>query len=278
MRPEWTDFVGGKWESEINVRDFIQKNYHPYDGDEAFLAGPTQNTKDLWEQVLDLQRQEREAGGVLDMDTKVVSTIVSHGPGYLNKDKETIVGFQTDKPFKRSLQPYGGIRMAEKACSDNGYEVDPEISEFFSIHRKTHNAGCFDAYNADMRACRSSHIITGLPDAYGRGRIIGDYRRVALYGIDKLIEFKMKDKLDSGEVSQAAKYVPYLEIVFGTDYEIIPALVLTAAKDFFDFVAIGKSDSVLPVCSGDMLFNVFDEYLGFLSDESNTNKAFRAKE
>ena len=200
MRPEWTDFVGGKWESEINVRDFIQKNYTPYDGDESFLAGPTQNTTDLWAQVLDLSKQEREAGGVLDMDTKVVSTIVSHGPGYLDKSKETIVGFQTDKPFKRSMQPYGGIRMAEKACADNGYTVDPEISEFFSTHRKTHNAGCFDAYTPDMRACRSSHIITGLPDAYGRGRIIGDYRRIALYGIDRLIEDKLAQKDSTGRV------------------------------------------------------------------------------
>ena len=200
MRPEWTDFVGGKWEKEINVRDFIQKNYTPYDGDDSFLAGPTQNTTDLWAMVMDLTKKEREAGGVLDMDTKVVSTIVSHGPGYLDKDKETIVGFQTDKPFKRSMQPYGGIRMAEKACADNGYEVDPEISEFFSTHRKTHNAGCFDAYNADMRACRSSHVITGLPDAYGRGRIIGDYRRVALYGIDRLIEDKLEQKDSTGRV------------------------------------------------------------------------------
>ncbi|MBR3606183.1 MAG: formate C-acetyltransferase [Lachnospiraceae bacterium] len=200
MRPEWTDFVGGKWENEINVRDFIQKNYTPYDGDEAFLAGPTQNTNDLWAQVLELSKKEREAGGVLDMDTKVVSTIVSHGPGYLDKSKETIVGFQTDKPFKRSMQPYGGIRMAEKACSDNGYTVDPEISEFFSTHRKTHNAGCFDAYNDEMRACRSSHIITGLPDAYGRGRIIGDYRRIALYGIDRLIEDKEEQKASTGRV------------------------------------------------------------------------------
>ena len=200
MRPEWTDFVGGKWVNEINVRDFIQKNYTPYEGDDAFLAGPTQNTTDLWNQVLDLMKQEREAGGVLDMDTKVVSTITSHGPGYLNKDKETIVGFQTDKPFKRSLQPYGGIRMAEKACSDNGYTVDPEISEFFTTHRKTHNAGVFDAYNQEMRACRSSHVITGLPDAYGRGRIIGDYRRVALYGIDRLIEDKLEQKDSTGRV------------------------------------------------------------------------------
>ena len=200
MKPEWNGFVGGKWEREINVRDFIQKNYTPYDGDESFLADPTQNTKDLWEMVLDLSKKEREAGGVLDMDTKVISTINSHAAGYLDKSKETIVGFQTDKPFKRSLQPYGGIRMAEKACSDNGYTVDPEVSEFFSVHRKTHNAGVFDAYNDEMRACRSSHVITGLPDAYGRGRIIGDYRRIALYGIDRLIEDKIAQKNSTGRV------------------------------------------------------------------------------
>ena len=194
LKTEWNGFNSGVWEREVNVRDFIQKNYTPYDGDDTFLVGPTQNTKDLWEQVLDLSKQEREAGGVLDMDTRIISTITSHGPGYLNKDKETIVGFQTDKPFKRSLQPYGGIRMAEKACSDNGYTVDPEISEFFTVHRKTHNAGVFDAYTPEMRACRSSHVITGLPDAYGRGRIIGDYRRVALYGIDRLIEDKEEQK------------------------------------------------------------------------------------
>ena len=200
MRSEWEGFTGGKWVNEIDVRDFIQKNYTPYDGDESFLAGPTQATKELWEQVLDLQRQEREAGGVLDMDTKVISTITSHGPGYLDKSKEKIVGFQTDKPFKRSLQPWGGLRMAEKACQDNGYEMDPEVSAFFAVNRKTHNEGCFDAYTPEMRACRSSHIITGLPDAYGRGRIIGDYRRVALYGIDRLIEDKEEQKLSTDYV------------------------------------------------------------------------------
>ena len=200
MRPEWKDFVGGAWEKEVNVRDFIQKNYEVYEGDEAFLAGPTQNTKDLWAMVMDLTKKEREAGGVLDMDTKVVSTITSHGAGYLDKSKETIVGFQTDKPFKRSMQPYGGIRMAMKACEDNGYEVDPEVVEFFTTHRKTHNAGVFDAYTPEMRACRSSHVITGLPDAYGRGRIIGDYRRVALYGIDRLIEDKEAQKAGTPEV------------------------------------------------------------------------------
>ena len=194
MRPEWRNFTGGAWETEVDVRDFIQKNYEPYDGDDAFLAGPTQNTKDLWDQVLDLSRQEREAGGVLDMDTKVVSTITSHAAGYLDKNKETIVGFQTDKPFKRAMMPYGGIRMAMKACEDNGYELDPEVVEFFTVHRKTHNAGVFDAYTQEMRDCRSAHIVTGLPDTYGRGRIIGDYRRVALYGVDRLIEDKIAQK------------------------------------------------------------------------------------
>ncbi|PJJ30001.1 formate C-acetyltransferase [Lacrimispora celerecrescens] len=194
MRTEWRAFTGGVWEREINVRDFIQKNYTPYDGDDSFLAGPTTATNALWAQVMDLSKQEREAGGVLDMDTKTISTITSHGPGYLDKEKETIVGFQTDKPFKRSLQPYGGIRMAEKACADNGYTIDPEVKKFFTIHRKTHNAGVFDAYTQEMRDCRSNHIITGLPDAYGRGRIIGDYRRVALYGIDRLITDKEEQK------------------------------------------------------------------------------------
>ena len=194
MRPEWRNFTGGAWETEVDVRDFIQKNYEPYDGDDAFLAGPTQNTTDLWDQLLDLSRKEREAGGVLDMDTKVVSTITSHAAGYLDKNKETIVGFQTDKPFKRAMMPYGGIRMAMKACEDNGYELDPEVVEFFTIHRKTHNAGVFDAYTQEMRDCRSAHIVTGLPDAYGRGRIIGDYRRVALYGVDRLIEDKIAQK------------------------------------------------------------------------------------
>ena len=194
MREEWISFVKGNWTKEIDVRDFIQKNYTPYDGDDAFLAGPTKATQTLWDQVMELTKQEQEKGGVLDMDTKIISTITSHGPGYLNKDLETIVGFQTDKPFKRSLQPYGGIRMAIKACEDNGYHVDPEVVEFFTKHRKTHNDGVFDAYTPEMRACRSSHIITGLPDAYGRGRIIGDYRRVALYGVDRLIEDKENEK------------------------------------------------------------------------------------
>ncbi|MGN0435672.1 MAG: formate C-acetyltransferase [Wujia sp.] len=196
----WNGFVPGKWQKEVEVRDFIQRNYTPYEGDDSFLAEPTQNTKDLWQMVLDLSKKEREAGGVLDMDTKVVSTLTSHGPGYLDKDKETIVGFQTDKPFKRGMNVYGGIRMAMKACEDNGYKVDPEIVDFFTVHRKTHNAGVFDVYDDEIRRCRSNHIITGLPDAYGRGRIIGDYRRVALYGIDFLIEDKKIQKESFGTI------------------------------------------------------------------------------
>ncbi len=194
MRQEWASFNGGVWQKEINVRDFIQKNYTPYEGDESFLAGPTKATNDLWAQVMELTEEEHKKGGVLDMDTHIISTITSHGPGYLNKEKETIVGFQTDKPFKRALQPNGGIRMAIKACEDNGYHVDPEIVDFYTKYRKTHNDGVFDVYSPEMRACRSSHIITGLPDAYGRGRIIGAYRPVGLYGVDRLIEDKEDQK------------------------------------------------------------------------------------
>ncbi len=190
-RQEWDGFTPGRWNrGSVNVRDFIQHNYTPYDGNEDFLKGPTIATKKLWDQVMELSRQEREAGGVLDMDTQIISTITSHGPGYLDKDLETIVGFQTDKPFKRSLQPFGGIRMAQNACHENGYEVDPKVVEIFTKYRKTHNQGVFDVYTPEMRLARKSAIITGLPDAYGRGRIIGDYRRVALYGVDWLIEDK----------------------------------------------------------------------------------------
>ena len=199
---EWDGFERATWCREVNVRSFIQHNYTPYDGNEDFLEGPTQNTLDLWDQVCALTKEEIAKGGVLDMDTEIISTITSHGPGYLDKDKEQIVGLQTDKPFKRAFMPYGGIRMAEKACKDHGYTIDPRMSEFFTVHRKTHNAGVFDAYTPEMRACRSSHIITGLPDAYGRGRIIGDYRRVALYGVDCLIE----DKLEQKEQTRSAMY------------------------------------------------------------------------
>ena len=191
---EWEGFTRGRWSDSINVRDFIQKNFTPYDGDESFLAGPTEATKKLWDQVTELSRREREAGGVLDMDTRIISTITSHGPGYLDKSLANIVGFQTDKPFKRALQPFGGIRMAQQACREYGYEVDPEVVEIFTKYRKTHNQGVFDAYTPEMRLARKSAILTGLPDAYGRGRIIGDYRRIALYGVDKLIADKEHQK------------------------------------------------------------------------------------
>ena len=196
---QWNGFKGKVWKEEVNVRDFIQENYTLYEGDDSFLAGPTEATKALWAQVMDLNKQEREAGGVLDLDTKVVSTITSHGPGYLNKDLETVVGFQTEKPFKRSLQPFGGIRMSEQSAEAYGFKIDEEISRIFRDWRKTHNQGVFDAYTPEMRAARKSGVITGLPDAYGRGRIIGDYRRVALYGVDRLIAEKQKDFANIGD-------------------------------------------------------------------------------
>jgi len=207
MQKEWLGFNEGRWSNgSINVRDFILKNYTEYDGDASFLTPPTEATKKLWAMVTELSEKERENGGVLDMDTKIISTITSHGPGYLDKNLEKIVGFQTDKPFKRSLQPFGGIRMAQNACAQNGYEVDPSVVEIFTKYRKTHNQGVFDAYTPEMRLARKSAIITGLPDAYGRGRIIGDYRRVALYGIDKLIEDK-KHQIDTSLVRMTSKNI-----------------------------------------------------------------------
>ncbi len=192
----WEGFVPGKWcNDEVDVRDFIQRNYTPYEGDATFLAPATEATKKLWEIVCELSKKEREAGGVLDADTKVVSTLTSHGAGYLDKDLEKIVGVQTDKPFKRSLQPFGGLRISESALQLYGFELDPEVKEIFTKYRKTHNEGVFDAYTPEMRAARSAHILTGLPDGYGRGRIVGDYRRVALYGVDYLIKKKEEDKL-----------------------------------------------------------------------------------
>ena len=199
----WEGFVPGKWcNDEVDVRDFIQRNYTPYDGDASFLAPATEATKKLWEIICDLSKKEREAGGVLNADTKIVSTLTSHGAGYLDKDLETIVGLQTDEPFKRSLQPFGGIRMSEGALEMYGYKLDEGVKEIFTKYRKTHNEGVFDVYTPEMRAARSAHILTGLPDAYGRGRIVGDYRRVALYGVDYLIQKKEEDKLGmSGDMT-----------------------------------------------------------------------------
>lgn len=197
---QWNGFKEGIWKKKVDVRDFIKNNYTEYLGDESFLAGPTEATKKLWNQVIDLSKQEREKGGVLDMDTDIVSTITSHGPGYINRDLEEIVGLQTDKPFKRSFQPFGGIRMAIQACETHGYHPVKDLENIFTKYRKTHNQGVFDAYTDEMRLARKAAIITGLPDAYGRGRIIGDYRRISLYGIDFLIESKKKDLNNTSSV------------------------------------------------------------------------------
>lgn len=188
----WRGFKKGKWMKEVNVRDFIEGNIASYTGDESFLQGATENTKALWEIVSDLTKKERDAGGVLDVDVNTPSTIVSHAPGYLDKDKEQVVGVQTDAPFKRSIQPFGGIKMMIDACKAYGFELPKDIVDMFTNIRKTHNQGVFDAYTSEMRAARKAGIITGLPDAYGRGRIIGDYRRLALYGVDFLIAQKNK--------------------------------------------------------------------------------------
>ena len=203
MCPEWEGFVPGKWsDDEVNVRDFIQRNYTPYEGDDAFLSPATEATKALWDKILKLSAEERNAGGVLKADTAVVSTLTSHGAGYIDRELEKIVGIQTDEPFKRSLQPFGGIKMAEQALNMYGYEIAPEIKEIFTKYRKTHNDGVFDAYTPEMRLARHAHILTGLPDTYGRGRIVGDYRRVALYGTDYLVACKERDKANiNGEMT-----------------------------------------------------------------------------
>ena len=200
-KTQWAGFKGRLWKEEINVRDFIQNNYTPYDGDESFLAGSTEATNKLWGKLQELQKEERAKGGVLDMETKVVTGLTAYGPGYIDesmKDLEQVVGLQTDKPLKRAFMPYGGIKMAEESCENYGYTPDPELHKVFTEYHKTHNQGVFDAYTPEMRAARRSHIITGLPDTYGRGRIVGDYRRVALYGIDYLIKCKEEDKANCG--------------------------------------------------------------------------------
>ncbi len=198
---QWDGFSGSLWREEINVRDFIQKNYQPYQGDESFLAGPTEATNKLWGRLQELQKEERQNGGVLAMDVDIVSSLTSHGAGYIDeslKELEKVVGLQTDKPLKRAFMPYGGIKMAEQACQNYGYEPSTKLHEIFTKYHKTHNQAVFDAYTPEMRRARHSHVITGLPDTYGRGRIVGDYRRVALYGIDQLIAFKEADKANTG--------------------------------------------------------------------------------
>ena len=201
-REQWNGFEGRLWKEEINVRDFIQKNYTPYDGDEEFLEGPTEATDKLWGRLQELQKEARAKGGVLECETEVVTGLTAYGPGYIDesmKDLEKVVGLQTDKPLKRAFMPFGGIKMAEEACTNYGYTPNPELHKIFTEYHKTHNQGVFDAYTPEIRAARRSHIITGLPDTYGRGRIVGDYRRVALYGIDILIEEKEKDKANCGD-------------------------------------------------------------------------------
>ena len=199
---QWNGFEGRIWKEEVNVRDFIQKNYEPYDGDDSFLAPPTEATDKLWGILQKLQKEERAKNGVLDMETEVVSTLTSYGPGYISeetKDLEQIVGLQTDKPLKRAFMPFGGIKMAEQACETYGYKPDPQLHKIFTEYSRTHNQAVFDAYTPEMKKARHNKIITGLPDTYGRGRIVGDYRRVALYGIDFLIEEKKKDFDNCGD-------------------------------------------------------------------------------
>ena len=201
QKEQWNGFEGRLWKEEINVRDFVQNNYKPYDGDESFLEGPTEATNKLWGRLQELQKEERAKGGVLDMETEVVAGLTAYGPGYIDesmKDLEKVVGLQTDKPLKRAFMPYGGIKMAEESCKNYCYEPNPELHKIFTEYHKTHNQGVFDAYTPEMRKARHSHIITGLPDTYGRGRIVGDYRRVALYGIDYLMEEKKKDHANCG--------------------------------------------------------------------------------
>lgn len=257
---EWEGFVPGKWcDDEVDVRDFIQRNYTPYEGDASFLAPATEATKKLWQIVLDLSAKEREAGGVLDADTKIVSTLTSHGPGYLDKELEKIVGLQTDKPFKRALQPFGGIRMSEEALNMYGYTLDPQVKEIFTKYRKTHNDGVYSAYTPEMRAARSAHILTGLPDTYGRGRIVGDYRRVALYGVDYLIRKKEADKLamdgdmvpdkvrDREELSEQIKALKDLKVmaaIYGCDISRPAANAQEAVQAvYFGYLAAVKDQN-----------------------------------
>ncbi|MCD8089757.1 MAG: formate C-acetyltransferase [Clostridiales bacterium] len=256
---QWRNFIKGNWSREIDVRDFIQRNYTPYEGGDEFLEAPTERTSKLWSEVLDLMDRERKAGGVLDMDTKIVSTITSHKAGYIDKENETIVGLQTDKPLKRAFMPDGGIRVAVKACEDHGYQVDKQLVSFYKKYRKTHNDGVFDAYTPEMRACRSSHIITGLPDAYGRGRIIGDYRRVALYGVDKLIEDKeswknhsrvimyadvIRNREEVSEQIKALKELKDLGQIYGCDISKPASNVKEAIQWlYFGYLAAVKSQN-----------------------------------
>ena len=239
MMNAWQGFKQGKWSKEVDVRSFIQDNYTPYEGNDSFLAGATENTKKLWDEVMVLFKKERDNGGTLDVDTKTVSLIDAYDAGYINKDLETIVGLQTDAPLKRAVMPFGGIRMVETSCESYGFECDPQISEIFTKYRKTHNQGVFDAYTTEMKNARRSGVITGLPDAYGRGRIIGDYRRVALYGVDRLIEDKNNQKL-SLEVADMDEATIRLREEISDQTKALKALKTMAATYGFDISGPAK--------------------------------------
>ncbi|MFZ5967889.1 MAG: formate C-acetyltransferase [Bacillota bacterium] len=235
----WEHFKTGKWCEEIDVRDFIQKNYEPYQGDESFLASPTEKTQRLWDEVKALFKKETEKKGTLDVDTHIISDITSHNPGYIDKDLEIITGLQTDIPLKRAIMPYGGIKMVKDACDAYGYELDPRISETFTKYRKTHNQGVFDAYTKEMRLARKTGVITGLPDAYGRGRIIGDYRRVALYGVERLIEDK-KQQLASLDVDSMTEEVIRLREEIQEQMKALNELIIMARGYGFDITKPAK--------------------------------------
>ncbi len=256
----WLGFKKGRWTKEIDVRGFIQANYTPYEGNDSFLAGATKNTKKLWEEAMSLFKQERDNSGTLDVDTKTVSLINAYGPGYLHKELETIVGFQTDAPLKRAVMPFGGIKMVENSCKSYGYKCDPEISEIFTKYRKTHNQGVFDVYTDEMIAVRKSGIVTGLPDAYGRGRIIGDYRRVALYGVDALIADKkiQKDTLDVSTID---------ETIIRLREEISDQI--KALKELKDMAAVYGFDISKPATNGKEAVQwLYFGYLGAVKDQN----------
>ena len=258
---QWNDFTTGDWESEINVRDFIQKNYTPYEGDSSFLSGTTEKTTKLWNEVLELYEKEKNSeGGVLDIDASTVSTVSSHEAGYIDKNLETIVGLQTDAPLKRAIMPFGGIRIVEKSCEAYGRKVDEKVEEIFHKYRKTHNDGVFDVYTPDIRAARSSHLITGLPDGYGRGRIIGDYRRIALYGVDLLIEEKKKD-LDVLDVDELTEKIIREREEISEQIDALNELKVMALKYGFD-ISVPASNAVQAVQW------LYFGYLGAIKDQN----------
>lgn len=262
----WRTFENGDWQDTIDVRDFIQKNYTPYEGDYAFLKGPTAKTNQLWDELKVLLEQEREAGGVLDADTKVVGTVASHGAGYINKDLETVVGVQTDKPLKRAMLPYGGYRIAQKALQAHGRDMDPDTLEIFQKHRKTHNDGVFACYTDDIRKARSAGIVTGLPDGYGRGRIIGDYRRVALYGVDRLIADKVKQFQLSGNEDFNEDWVREREEIQDQ---------IKALKDLKTMAAAYGIDISLPAQNGQEAVQwTYFAYLGAVKDQNGAAMSF----